>query len=72
MHVKDLKKDVKGDFSGSTSPDNDVAVGTGQLNIPEIIKAAVKYSGIKHFYIEDESSSVNKQVPQTLAFLKKL
>lgn len=71
MHVKDLKKGVKGDFSGSTSPENDVAVGTGQLNIPAIMKAA-RRSGIVHYYIEDESSSVNVQVPKTLAYLKKL
>lgn len=71
MHVKDLKKGVKGDFSGSTSQENDVAVGTGQLNIPAIMRAAQK-SAIVHYYIEDESSSVNVQVPKTLAYLKKL
>jgi sugar phosphate isomerase/epimerase len=71
MHVKDLKKGVKGDFTGSTSQENDVAVGTGQLNIPAIMKAAKK-SAIVHYYIEDESSSVNVQVPKTLAYLKKL
>lgn len=71
MHVKDLKKGVKGDFTGSTSQENDVAVGTGQLNIPAIMKAARK-SAIVHYYIEDESSSVNTQVPKTLAYLKKL
>jgi sugar phosphate isomerase/epimerase len=71
MHVKDLKKGVKGDFTGSTSQENDVAVGTGQLNIPEIMKAA-KRSAIANYYIEDESSSVNVQVPKTLAYLKKI
>ena len=71
MHVKDLRKGVKGDFTGSTSQENDVAVGTGQLNIPEIMKAA-KRSAISNYYIEDESSSVNVQVPKTLAYLKKL
>ena len=71
MHVKDLRKGVKGDFTGSTSQENDVAVGTGQLNIPEIMKAAKK-SAIANYYIEDESSSVNVQVPKTLAYLKKL
>ena len=28
--------------------------------------------GIKHFFIEDESSRVNTQVPQTIAYLKSL
>lgn len=71
MHVKDLRKGVKGDFSGKTSVENDVAVGTGQIDIPAVMKAAQK-SGIQHYYIEDESSSVNVQVPQTLTYLKAL
>lgn len=71
IHLKDLKKGVPGNFSGSTLPDNDVPVGTGQLNIPAILKEAKK-AGVKHYYIEDESNNVLKQVPQTLAYLKTL
>jgi len=29
MHLKDLKKGVKGDLSGKTAVENDVALGTG-------------------------------------------
>lgn len=71
MHVKDLRKGVKGDFSGSTSKENDVALGTGQINIAEVIKAA-QQSAIEHYYIEDESSAVKTQVPQSLKYLKSL
>ena len=71
MHVKDLRKGVVGDFSGSTSVENDVALGTGQIDIANVIKAAKK-SAIEHYYIEDESSSVSVQVPQSLKFLKSL
>jgi sugar phosphate isomerase/epimerase len=71
MHVKDLKNGVKGDFSGGTAVDNDVALGTGQINIPEVIKAAKK-SSIKYFYIEDESTNVSTQVPVSLPYLKNL
>ena len=71
MHLKDLRKGVKGDLTGGTSVENDVALGTGQLNIPAILKAAKKV-GIKHYFIEDESSSFRKQVPQTMAYLKSL
>ena len=71
MHVKDLRKGVVGDFSGSTPVENDVALGTGQINIKAVIKAA-KGSAIEHYYIEDESPSVSKQVPQSLAYLKTL
>ncbi len=71
MHLKDLRKGVKGDFSGSTSVENDVALGTGQIDIKSVLKAAQK-SGIEHYYIEDESSAVSVQVPATLKFLKSL
>ncbi len=71
MHLKDLKKGVKGDFSGKTSPENDVPLGTGQINIPEVLKAA-KEAGVKHYYIEDESKLKSVQVPQTMAYLKGL
>lgn len=72
MHVKDLRKGVKGDFSGGTPIENDVALGTGQIDIAAVVKAAVKYSAIENYYIEDESKSVNVQVPASLAFLKQL
>ncbi|MDQ4141544.1 MAG: sugar phosphate isomerase/epimerase [Bacteroidota bacterium] len=71
MHLKDLKKGVKGDLTGNTPIENDVALGTGQLDIPAILKAAKKV-GIKHYFIEDESPQPHKQVPQTLAYLKSL
>jgi sugar phosphate isomerase/epimerase len=71
MHVKDLRKGVKGDFSGTTSVENDVALGTGQIDVAAVIMAARK-SGIKHYYIEDESSSIAVQVPQSIAFLKRI
>ncbi|MEO7768520.1 MAG: sugar phosphate isomerase/epimerase, partial [Ferruginibacter sp.] len=71
MHVKDLRKGVKGDFSGGTAIENDVALGSGQIDIAAVIKAAQK-SAIQYYYIEDESNDVNIQVPVSLAFLKQL
>jgi sugar phosphate isomerase/epimerase len=71
MHLKDLKKGVQGDFSGQTPVENDVALGTGQLDLPAILKAAQK-AGVEHYYIEDESPSVSRQVPQSIAYLKNL
>lgn len=71
MHLKDLKKGVKGDFTGGTPVENDVALGEGQLDVPAILKAAKKV-GIKHYFIEDESPRVITQVPITMAYLKSL
>lgn len=71
LHLKDLKKGVQGDFSGSTAKENDVALGTGQIDIPAVLKAAKK-AGVRHYYIEDESPHIATQVPQTIAYLKSL
>lgn len=71
MHVKDVRKGVKGDASGRIDTDSNVALGTGQINIASIIKAAKK-SDIQHYYIEDESNAVNAQVPVSLSYLKGL
>lgn len=71
MHLKDLRRGVKGDFSGKTAIENDVALGTGQLDLPAILKAAQR-AGVQHYYIEDESPNTATQVPQTLVYLKNL
>jgi sugar phosphate isomerase/epimerase len=68
MHLKDLRKGVKGDFSGGTSLDNDVALGSGQADYPAILKTAQEI-GVKHFFIEDESPVVLDQIPVSLKFL---
>ena len=71
MHLKDLKKGTKKDLTGLTSDENDVPLGTGELDIPGILKAAQK-AGIKHYFIEDESPNIITSVPQSIAYLKRL
>ncbi|PWG81572.1 sugar phosphate isomerase/epimerase family protein [Pararcticibacter amylolyticus] len=72
LHMKDLKKGVeRGSLSGTTAKDNDVILGTGQIDIPAVIKAARK-AGVKHYYIEDESSSAVTQVPESIKYLNSL
>ncbi|WP_342648203.1 sugar phosphate isomerase/epimerase [Mucilaginibacter sp. CSA2-8R] len=68
LHLKDLKAGVTGNNSGGTDQNNDVILGTGQINIAEVIRAA-KAAGVKHYYIEDESSASIEQVPQSIKFL---
>lgn len=71
MHLKDLKKGVKGDLSGRTPVENDVALGSGQIDLPAVLKAA-RNTSIEYFYIEDESPTVDVQVPQSLNYLRKI
>jgi sugar phosphate isomerase/epimerase len=70
VHLKDLKKGVPiGFHNGGTDPNNDVVLGTGQMNWPKIL-AAAKKSGVKHYFIEDESVAAPEQIPQSLKYLE--
>lgn len=72
MHVKDMRKGVKTPkYTGSENIENDVAMGTGQLDIPAILAEAEKI-GIKHYYIEDESSRSLEQIPQSIRYVRSL
>ena len=71
LHLKDLKKGTLKDHTGLTSGDNDVILGTGEINIPGILKEA-NALGIKYIFIEDESSDPLQQVPESIKYLKSL
>lgn len=70
MHLKDLRRGVAtGNQTGKGDPNDDVALGTGQVNWPSVLSTA-KRTGVKHYFIEDESADVVTQVPQTLKYLE--
>jgi sugar phosphate isomerase/epimerase len=72
MHVKDMRPGTEtGGFSGKTDRNNDVAVGTGMIDVPAALCEAVK-QGVKHYFIEDESSAPVQQIPQSLRYLESL
>lgn len=70
MHLKDLKKGVATGFlTGKTDVENDVTLGTGQMDWAAIFAAARK-NGVQHYFIEDESSTSLEQIPNSLKFLR--
>lgn len=72
MHVKDMRKGARrGVYTGKAPQTDDVAVGTGQVNWPEVLKAAQE-AGVKYYFIEDESPTVLEQIPQSLEYLKSI
>lgn len=72
FHIKDLKKGVPtGKLTGSEDVNNDVALGTGQIDLPRVLRAAQEL-GIQHYFIEDESPIVTQQIPESLRFLESL
>jgi sugar phosphate isomerase/epimerase len=71
MHLKDLRKGVTGDFSGSTQVENDVVLGTGQVDFPAVLRAA-QNTNIEYYYIEDESPDVIERVPRSREYIMSL
>ncbi len=71
MHLKDRKLGTEGNQKGHADVETNVVLGTGDVGIAAVMKAAKK-AGVKHYFIEDESSRSMEQVPQSLKFLKSL
>jgi sugar phosphate isomerase/epimerase len=72
MHLKDIAKGTKlGDLSGHAPEEVSVAVGTGILDFPAILREA-KRIGIKRYYIEDEAREAVSNIPISLKYLESL
>lgn len=71
LHLKDFRKGAPKDMTGLTGPENDVPLGTGELDIPGILRESNKI-GIKHMFIEDESDQELENLPKSIAYLKSL
>lgn len=71
LHLKDRKIGTPNTHNGHGDLESNVVLGTGDVGIAEILREA-KRLGIKHYFIEDESSNVEEQIPKSLAYLKSL
>jgi sugar phosphate isomerase/epimerase len=72
LHLKDMQKGATlGELTGSAPKEWDVPLGTGQLDLPAILEAAVE-TGVKHYYIEDESVGAAAQIAGSLDYLKQV
>lgn len=71
MHVKDMKRGTPRGFTGQSDVTNNVVVGQGIIDWPNVFRAAKK-AGVKWYFIEDESPASVEQIPQSLRYLEKL
>ncbi len=72
MHVKDMRKGTPtGLLTGVSDVKNDVALGTGMMDWPAILKAARK-AGVRWYFIEDESPDSIQQIPRSLRYLEQI
>lgn len=72
MHVKDMREGTEtGKLSGHEDVRNDVALGTGQIDVAAALREAARV-GVRHFFIEDESPDAMDQIPQSIRYLESL
>ncbi|HEY1793953.1 MAG TPA: sugar phosphate isomerase/epimerase [Opitutaceae bacterium] len=72
MHVKDIRKGATtGIYTGHAPASDDVAVGSGQIDWPAVLKEA-QAVGVKWYFIEDESDSPDTNIPASLAYIRSL
>lgn len=71
-HLKDMAKGTPvGLTTGQASVEANVPLGTGTVDWPAVLRGAAK-AGVERHFIEDESTSVLKQIPQSLDYLRNL
>jgi sugar phosphate isomerase/epimerase len=71
LHLKDMADGLSGNDTGHEDVETNVVLGSGQIDIGALVLRA-RELGIEYMFIEDESSSVVEQVPQSLKFLNSL
>ena len=72
MHLKDLRKGASvGLHPKKVAKTDQVALGSGMVDWPLVLRTAAK-TGVKHYFLEDESPAVEEQLPASLNYLKTL
>jgi sugar phosphate isomerase/epimerase len=72
LHVKDMRPGtVTGLSTGGAPPTDSVAVGTGKIDWPAILRQA-QANGITHFFIEDETTDPMRNIPASVSYLRTL
>lgn len=72
MHVKDIRKGAPtGIYTGHAPATDEVAVGSGQVDWPAVLGEAQSL-GISWYFIEDESTTPDVNIPESVAYVKSL
>ena len=71
LHLKDRKKGTQNTSNGKADVESNVILGTGDVGIASVI-AEAKKQGIRYFFIEDESSRVMSQVPESINYFNSM
>lgn len=70
VHLKDRRPGTPDSANGHADVETNVVLGTGDVGIGNILQEATRL-GVRHFFIEDESSRVLQQVPESVKFMRR-
>jgi sugar phosphate isomerase/epimerase len=72
MHIKDMKPGVpRGSLTGGLADSLQAVIGQGQVNWPEVLKAA-KADGLEYYYLEDETTDPVHNIPPSISYLERI
>ena len=72
MHIKDMKPGVpRGSLSGGLPDSLQAVIGQGEVNWPEVMKAA-KADGLEYYYLEDETTDPVNNIPPSITYLSRI
>lgn len=71
LHLKDRRIGTPNNLNGRQDVETNVVLGTGDVGIEAVVKTAMEL-GIKHYFIEDESSRALEQVPKGVEYLRSI
>lgn len=71
LHLKDRQTGTQNSIKGAADVETNVVLGEGDVGIASAV-AEAKKQGIRYFFIEDESSRVISQIPESIKYFKSL
>jgi sugar phosphate isomerase/epimerase len=72
VHVKDMRRGTATAVTTGQAPDEaSVQLGTGTIDLPAVLKAAVK-AGVTWYFLEDEHPDAVAQIPRSIDYLRGL
>lgn len=71
LHLKDRAHGTVNNSTGKQDKESNVVLGTGDVGIAAVVAEAQK-QGVHYYFLEDESARVERQIPQSIEYLKGL
>ncbi len=70
LHVKDMRRGTATAITTGQAPDEaSVQLGTGTIDLPAVLRAAVK-AGVTWYFLEDEHPDAVAQIPRSIGYLR--